>query len=174
MWGSSLIALLFSSSRRGLCSGSCTFPPSFQVKVGLGVVPPKILLVMELSPCLSPQGNTWHFSLLWAGLTTILSSVPLSLLFFLGSLPHPPSFWARRLDTGHEISPGVSRERSFLLGVGVCLGDKRREPPGPHPGRAGLVLWGLVVGGGKGQRGCYSLWGCSRFQALKMSRQKGK
>lgn len=94
--------------------------------------------------------------------------------FFLGSLPHPPSFWARRLDTGHEISPGVSRERSFLLGVGVCLGDKRRGAPGPHPGRAGLVLWGLVVGGGKGQRGCYLLWGCSRFQALKMSRQKGK
>lgn len=84
MWGSSLIALLFSSSRRGPSSGSCTFPPSFQVEVGLGVVPPKILLVMELSPCLSPQGNTWHLSLLWAGLTTILSSVPLSLVFFWG------------------------------------------------------------------------------------------
>lgn len=100
------------------------------------------------------------------------SSVPLSLPFFLGSLPHPPSFWARRLDTGHEISPGVSRERSFLLGVRVCLGDKRREPPGPHPGRAGLALWGLVVGGGKGQRGCYSLWGCLRFQALEMCRDR--
>lgn len=171
MWGGSLIALLFSSSRRGPSSGSCTFPPSFQVEVGLSVVPSKILLVMELSPCLSPQGNTWHFSLLWAGLTTIpLSHCPC--LFFLGSLPHPPSFWARRLDTGHEISPGVSRERSFLLGVGVCLGDKRREPPGPHPGRAGLALWGLVVGGGKGQRGCYSLWGCLRFQALEMCRDR--
>lgn len=41
----------------------------------------------------------------------------------------------------------VYREGSFLLGVGVCLGDKEESHLDPTQEGAGLALWRLVLEG---------------------------
>lgn len=99
MWGSSLIALLFSSSRRGPSSGSCTFPPSFQVEVGLGVVPPKILLVMELSPCLITSRKHLALQPSLGRLNNNSLLCPIVPAFFSGEFTTPSIFLGK--ETGH-------------------------------------------------------------------------